>query len=258
MVKKIGFAFSLVLFFGLLFRIVLPVSASPAPQVLYPTPTAGSDGRILYTVQQGDTCLSIYLKTQITVEQLRTLNNLDTNCTVLQGQKLLLGVVAATTPTVGVTTTPTSALPKSTPYNGNGNVCVYLFNDVNGNTLVDSNDMAIAGGAVSLSNRSGAVSKTGKTDASGNPLCFNNLPEGDYNISMAPPEGYNSTTTMNYPLKLKAGDSDTVDFGAQDSLKTTGTSTDPGSNRSPLLAILGAALVLAGAGLGIYFRQLKR
>jgi hypothetical protein len=51
-----------------------------------------------------------------------------------------------------------------------------------------------------------------------------------------------------------------VDFGAQESSKTTGTGSgsDPGNNRSPLLAILGAALVLAGAGLGIYFRQLKR
>lgn len=258
MVKKIGFVFSIALFVGLLLRIALPVSASPAPQVLYPTPTAGSDGRILYTVQNGDTCLSIYLKTQITVDQLRALNNLDTNCTVMVGQKLLLGVVAATTPTVGVTSTPTSALPKATPYNGNGNICVYLFNDVNGNTMVDASETAIAGGAVSLANRSGDVSKTGTTDASGSPLCFNNLPEGDYNISMAPPEGYNSTTTMNYPLKLKAGDSDTVDFGAQDSSKATGTGSDTGSSRSPLMAILGAAFVLAGAGLGIYFRQLKR
>jgi hypothetical protein len=258
MVKKIGFAFSLVLFVGLLLRIALPVSASPAPQV-YPTPTAGTDGRILYTVQQGDSCISISLKTQVSENQLRSLNNLDSNCTVLEGQKLLLGVVTVTTPTPGLTTTPTSALPKSTPYNGNGNVCVYLFNDINGNNLVDSNETAIAGGAVSLINRSGNVSKTGTTDASGNPLCFSNIPEGDYNISMAPPEGYNSTTTMNYPLKLKAGDSDTVDFGAQESLKTTGTGgTDPGNTRSPLLAILGAALVLAGAGLGIYFRQLKR
>jgi hypothetical protein len=258
MVKKIGVVLSLVVLFVLLVRIDLPVSASPAPQVLYPTPTAGSDGRILYTVQQGDTCLSIYLKTQITVDQLRTLNNLDANCTVALGQKLLLGVVAATTPTVGVTTTPTSALPKSTPYNGNGNVCVYLFNDINGNTLVDSNETAIAGGAVSLTNRSGDVSKTGTTDASGNPLCFNNLPEGDYNISMAPPEGYNSTTTMNYPLKLKAGDSATVDFGAQDSTKAAGTGSNASGGRSPLLAILGAVLVLGGAGLGIYFRQLRR
>jgi len=176
----------------------------------------------------------------------------------MQGQELLLGVVAATTPTVGITTTPTPALPKATPYNGNGDICVYLFNDINGNTLVDSGETAIAGGAVSLTNRSGDVSKTGTTDGSGNPLCFNSLPEGDYNISMAPPEGYNSTTTMNYPLKLKAGDSDTVDFGAQASAKITETSSDPGSQRSPLLAVLGAALVLAGAGLGIYFRQLRR
>jgi len=258
MLKKIGFVFCFVLFFGFLLWIALPVSASPAPQVLYPTPTAGSDGRILYTVQQGDTCLSIYLKTQITVDQLRALNNLDTNCTVVVGQKLLLGIVAATTPTVGVNSTPTSALPKPTPYNGNGNICVYLFNDVNGNTMVDAGENAIAGGAVSLTNRTGDVSKTGSTDASGNPLCFNNLPEGDYNISMAPPEGYNSTTIMNYPLKLKAGDSDTVDFGAQDSSKTTGNGSDSGSNRSPILAILGTVLILAGAGLGIYFRQLKR
>ena len=245
MIKKIGFAFSLILFFGLILRIVLPVSASPAPQVL-PTPTAGSDGRILYTVQEGDSCISISLKTQVSEDQLRSLNNLDANCTVIAGQKLLLGVVAATTPTVTIISSPTPILPLATQSNGNGNVCVFLFNDINGNTMVDADETAIAGGAASLTNRSGSVSRTGTTDASGNPLCFNDLPEGDYNISMAPPEGYNSTTTMNYPLKLKAGDSDTVDFGAQDSsVASGGTGADSGNTRSPLLAILGAALVLA-------------
>ena len=256
MIKKISFAFSLLFLFGLLLRIALPVSASSALQVLS-TPTAGSDGRILYTVQQGDSCISISLKNQISEDQLRSLNNLDTNCTVIAGQKLLLGIVAATTPTIVITGTPTPVLPLATQSNGTGNICVYLFNDINGNTMVDANETAIAGGAASLINRSGDVSKTGMTDASGNSLCFNNLPEGDYNISMAPPEGYNSTTTMNYPLKLKAGDSDTVDFGAQDSSVATAANA-AGNARSPLLAILGAALVLAGAGLGIYFRQLRK
>ena len=73
----------------------------------------------------------------------------------------------------------------------------------------------IPDGNISISDRTGAVSLTGKTLAGEDPVCFIDIPEGDYNISIAVPADYNPTTELNYPLTLKAGDMATIGFGAQ-------------------------------------------
>jgi hypothetical protein len=135
---------------------------------------------------------------------------------------------------------------------------VILFNDVNGNAVAEEGEAAIAGGAVSITDRLGRVSLSGQSNASfDEPTCFPEMPEGDYNVSMAVPEGYNPTTRMNYALALKAGDSSTLDFGAQLNSQALPTPVAEGG-RSPLMGILGIAVVLAGIGLGIYARMNSR
>ena len=86
--------------------------------------------------------------------------------------------------------------------------------------------------------------------------CFEEIPEGEYNISVAAPEGYNPTTLMNYSLALQAGESSTLDFGAQISSLAVPTPVSEGG-RSPVLGIMGGILVLAGAGMGIYVWRLR-
>ncbi|PJA41545.1 MAG: hypothetical protein CO182_06225, partial [Lysobacterales bacterium CG_4_9_14_3_um_filter_62_6] len=57
------------------------------------TPTAESDGRIIYTVGEGDSCIRIALLNNIDENQLRAMNpELDKNCTVIAGQRLMIGV----------------------------------------------------------------------------------------------------------------------------------------------------------------------
>jgi hypothetical protein len=261
----------LILISGLIFLVAgmflwgtAPAAASPNAQAYYQTPTPDADGRILYTVQAGDSCLSISLLTGVDLNELRILNNLDGDCIVQEGQQLLLGVVDMTvqqTPTP----TPTPSGPTPTPFSGTGSICVYLFADINGNALAEETEGGIAGGAVSVSDRLGEISLTGTTSASiEEKVCFEEIPEGEYNISVAPPEGYNATTNMNYPIKLKAGDQFVVDFGAQ--LSSQGSvqqeqvpqTEGPTANRSPLLAIVGVVLIVGGILLGLYFRQMRR
>ena len=103
----------------------------------------------------------------------------------------------------------------------------------------------------------GKVSLTNTTTDGTDPLCFPNIPEGDYNISVAVPEGYNPTTSMNYPLSLKAGDKTILDFGAQISSKAS-SNKNQDSSRSPILAIFGGICVLGGIGMGIYLWKFKR
>ncbi len=234
---------------GSLYFVISPAYASDLhPQASYQTPTPDADGRIVYIVKEGDTCLSISLLTRVSLDSIRALNNLDANCSIFIGQQLLIAVVTATPelPTSEVTMTPSG--PTSTPFRGNGQICIVLFNDADGNGVKSDAEVFIPDGNVSISDRVGAVSLTGKTSAGPDPVCFIDIPEGDYNISVAVPENYNPTTALNYPLSIKAGDVATIDFGAQ-----SGESGSPnGPKTSPLLGIIGIVLLLTGIGLGVY------
>lgn len=245
----------LLLLIGAIALFPQPVDAGPLPQAQYQTPTARPDGRVIYIVQKGDTCSRIYLLTGVTIDTLRTLNKLDQNCTIAPGQELLLLVVTiAPTPTTNPNITSTPLLPTPTPFKGNGKICVLLYNDANGDAVRDASETSLAGGAVSIADRQGKVSKTDTTTDSADPLC-NEVPEGEYTISMAIPGGYNSTTLLNQTLKVQAGETAILEFGAQTTTKVdaaqASTPQQTGGNNL-LLAILGGILVLGGIGLGGY------
>ena len=260
--KRTTWLFGFLLFaLGLLFGLARPAQAGPNPQVLYQTPTALPDGRVIYKVQAGDSCLRIELVTGVKVEELRTLNKLDEACSIQPDQELILAIVVPTpTPTVDLGVTATPLLPTPTPKKGSGEICVILFADVNGNAAREEAEGTILGGAVSVTDRAGTVSQTGITLSGTDTLCFKDIPEGDYNVALAVPDGYNPTTTTNYPLQLVAGNRSVIDFGAQAS--TRPAAQDPAvpssGGRSPLLLILGGILILGGLALAVYFRVLKR
>ena len=239
---------------------VEPALAAPARQIPIYTPTPLPDGRIIYTVQAGDTLLSISLKTGVPEDEIRKLNNISGDL-IVEGQKLLLGLAgpAQETSTPGPSPTPTTVLPTPTAKPGSGDLCILLFNDYNGDSIRQESEPSIPGGAISLTNRGGTVSKTAKTEAGPDPYCFEKVPEGDYNITVAVPEGYNPTTVMNYAVQLNAGDQTYLDFGAQ--VNTVAMEEAPvptGSGKSPLLGILGGVLLLAGAGLAIFAGRLLK
>lgn len=243
----------------LLFGLWLPVGAAPNAQQ-YATPTPGTDGRILYVVQPGDNCFRVAALHGITVDQLRQLNSrLDENCTLTEGQELLIGVVAAATPTVEVNLTPGTPTVTPTPLSGLTEVCVLLFNDVNGNAMREEAEAAVAGGAVSVTEINGKYSASLDTVLSADPaayqgVCFTNIPEGTYNITVGIPDNFNPTMSLSYSLKVNAGDRAFVDFGAQskDVVVDPGAGGSGDGGTSTVLVIFGVLLLLGGAGLGYY------
>lgn len=261
MKKSLLIPLGLLLLGALFLQAVRPAAASPQPQSVYFTPTPRPDGRIIYIVKENDTCISIALLNRITEAKLRELNNLTgANCIIRIGQELMLGLAGpAESPTPGPSPTPTVALPTPTPLPGKGKICVLLFEDTNGNGLPEETELSLPGGAVSLTDKVGKVSQTSKTtpDDRETPLCFEDIPEGEYNITVAAPQGYNPTTVNTYTLKLRAGDTSTLDFGAQPSAKNP-PPAQLGEERSPLLGILGGLLILAGLGAGLFFWRMKR
>lgn len=244
----------------LLFGLWLPASA--APNVQQPvTPTPGADGRIIYVVQAGDNCFRVAALNAITVDQLRQLNSrLDENCTLIVGQELLVGIVSVeATPTPGGIATPSEPTVTPTPLSGTTEVCVLLFNDANGNAMREETEVAVAGGAVSVSENNGKYSASQDTVLPADPeayqgICFTNIPEGTYTITMGIPDNYNQTMQLIYSLDVLAGDRAFVDFGIQsrDVVVNTGAAGDNDGGTSSVLGIFGILFLLGGAGLGYY------
>lgn len=239
----------------------VPALAAPEVQLTpFPTPTPGPDGRILYIVQPGDTLIRISLISGVSIEEIRGLNNL-TGDNITVGQQLLLGLggPSISSPTPGPSPTPTPILPSPTPQAGTGNICVILYNDVNGDAVRQADEEGILGGAISLSESQGKVSETTPTKSGLDPICFEELPEGDYTISVAIPDGYNPTTNSSVALKLSAGDETYLGFGAQANSETLAEEPAPsGEGKSPLIGILGGALLVVGILLGLFGARLLR
>jgi len=252
----------LVLIGALLIARPLMVNAGALNQSVVNTATPNAEGEIIYTVQEGDNCTIIYLLTNVSIETLISLNNLDEDCSVYPGEQLVIATVAPATATPeGPTPTPTMSPPTPTPFNGNATVCVVLYEDLNGNQKRSEDEFYMAGGVANLNNREGTFSETVET-FSGDPAlyevedlpCFQNVPEGEYNLSMGIPNDYNATTSLNYPLSVTAGDTVIVDFGAQPgSAAATNEDPNPSANRSPLLLAAGFLLLAGGLALAFFF-----
>jgi LysM repeat protein len=245
----------------LLLGLWLPANAAPNMQQVIPTATPGADGRIIYIVQPGDSCYRVAAIHSITVEQLRQLNSkLDESCTLIEGQELLIGIVSLEgTPTAGPSPTPAPPTASPTPFTGTTEICILLFNDTNGNSLREETEPAIAGGAVSVTENNGEYSAAQDTTIPADPdayqgICFSNVPEGSYNITVGIPDNYNPTTNLNYSLDVKAGDRAEVGFGIQSKeiVADPGATTPNKPKTSPIFGILGGLLLLGGAVLAYY------
>jgi hypothetical protein len=283
MKTKFLFLFSLPLLFALLVNISFSAQASPSLQVgQFQTPTAGADGRIIYTVQESDSCQKIWLLHNIDGNQLRALNpELDEDCTVRVGQQLMIGVggpAAASTPSPGPSPTPAEILPTATPFAGTTEICVLLFEDINGDGLRQETEFGLAGGAMSVTNALAGYSQTrdsiNELDLDTEEpayICFGEkpdgldevpesekLPEGRYTISAAIPDGYNPTINLSYTFGVQAGERAYVAFGAQLQQSVAEAPADGGGNTSSLLGILGIILLLGGGGLGWYAMRMNK
>ncbi len=270
----LGVGLALLVFFSII-QSYHTLAAPLAQLTVFPTPTPGPDGKILYIVQPQDTCWRISAITGVKLETIRELNNLDVNCTIMPGDKLLIGYAGPSGATAIPGSIPTQAIvtPSPTSPPGWGILCVLLYNDLNGDSMRQEDEPSIPGGEISVSNRLGDVSLTAETPSGGvattiqNPTpkergysCFDQLLQGEYLISVAAPQGYNRTTELNQTLRLEAGQTTEIAFGAQANSELeaqTATFPEP-PRKSPMIGIIGGLLLVAGIGLWIYATLLRR
>lgn len=237
-----------------------PVWAAPLAQFTpFPTPTPGPDGRIIYIAQAGDSAWRIAAIFGIKLDDLRALNKWGETPTINPGDKILLGLAgpAETIPTAGPTLTAAPLIPSATPKPGWGNLCILLYDDINGDSIREESEPTIPKGEISVTDRLGTVSKTATTESGTDPICFEQLPEGTYNVTVAVPDGYNATTSLHQTITLKAGDITQLNFGAQADTQTqSNVPTPQGSGKSPLLAVAGVILLVAGVGMAVFASRL--
>lgn len=241
--------------------VIEPVEAGAQFQSSFQTPTPNAEGQIIYTVKSGDTCFSIYLlfQNRVPIEDIIAQNGLDEECTLQPGQQLVITMVELPTAMPeGMQPTATLSQPTPTPFPGNGEICVALYEDLDGNQMRSETEFYLEGGVASLSNRSGSYSETLET-VGGDPelvdlVCFEDIPEGDYNVSMGIPDGYNPTTSLNMAIEVGAGDTIVIDFAAQpsSSSEVSETAVESGG-RSPLLLAVGIILLAGATGLAYFF-----
>jgi hypothetical protein len=230
------------------------------------TPTPGPDGKIVYIIQAGDDLWTIAALSGKTVEELMALNGLQPNDYLIPGAELLLGLGGPVLPTIAPDTRPTATrVPLTpTPIFGTGDICVILFEDLNGNAVLDEGELPLPGGQISVSELSGTLAGEHTTgdvlteDNTPEPYCFVGVSNGDYNVSAAAPENYNPTTAMNVPVRVEPGDIKNIEFGAQASAALGIGGGAPGA-RSTLLGAVGAFLLLSAGALGyMAFRYNRR
>jgi hypothetical protein len=273
--KRIALGLFLILAAALIwFNTAHRTNAAPLAQITaFPTPTPGPDGRIMYTVKTGDSLWRISAVSGISLDELRLLNNLGPNDIIIPGQELLLGLggPAGQIPTQGAPPTPTSELPTPTPGIGTATLCVLLYEDINGDALRQEEEISLPGGAISINDRFGEVSITKDTPSGGisdnlfpEPeelgfTCTEELEKGEYNATVAIPDGYNATTPLSYAAVLNPGDEILLAFGAQPNTDTSAQAPIPtGNGNSPLIGILGGFLLIFGLGMWVYITIFKR
>jgi LysM repeat protein len=248
------------------------IAVQPTQFVL---PTPGSDGNIIYVVQEGDTLWRIASIAGKTVDEIKSLNGLTSDI-ISVGQRLIIGQGAASVPptntpdpnapTAAPTTDP-ALQPSATPAGAQpteianaptevGQICALMYVDVNGNGFRDGAEALLAGGQLAVvDTATGQPVQVHVTDGVSEPHCFANLAVGEYSVSAAAPNGYNPTTEASKALRVDAGTTSSMEFGAQASGTTDPSS--PSDGRRLQTALLGAAgvvfLLLAAGVAGFFF-----
>jgi hypothetical protein len=249
-----------ILLAGIWLVTVFPLVTYAAPAAQFtsiPTPTPRSDGRIIHIAVEGDSAwriAAIFGFTGESYNDLKTLNKWGDNPIIQPGDEIVLGFAEAGQNGVGeASPTPMPLQPTPTPEPGWGVICIILYHDKNGDSMRQGDEPSIPEGAFNITNREGTFSLTDATKGGLEHQCYEDIPEGNFNISVAAPDGYNSTTVMNYALDLKAGETHYVDFGAQPSSVTIDEEPPVlAEGRSPLIGMVGVALLLGAITLAIF------
>jgi hypothetical protein len=154
--------------------------------------------------------------------------------------------------------------PTSTPVPPQGGiVCSNAFADTNGNGMRDSDEGYMAGVTFTLGQGNQVVAQAVST-GTGNPVCFEELPAGTYQVAQVLPNNLEMTTAPNATLEVVEGSTVSLEFGSRvksqepdevaallTATVESGAATDEasGGSRISILTISGLCAILLAIGL---------
>ena len=234
-----------------------------------------AEGAQVHVVQSGETLGGIAFAYGIPTQRLRELNSLTTD-TVFPGQELIVSEAPPPTPepTEEPSPEPTEAAEpdpteeptevaevESAPV---GRICAVLFEDHNADGIRDVGESLLPGGLLSVA---GASAASHPTDGISEPFCFADLSEGSYVTAADAPNGYSVTGQAEVNVQVVSGEDVEVSFGAAPDTALEPVELQPDVEVAPdeaeggglldgplllILGIVGAVLLLGGAGVAVY------
>ncbi len=250
------------------------------PQGSIPQATPQPDGSIVHTVQRCETLIGIAVTYDVTLEDLRRLNNLSTD--VLQpGQQLIIQGPQAPAPTATPEVqpaTPTPAEVAEQPDGGDagstdaqppeieasGTICVMSYDDMNRNGTREPQEPLQAGITFLVTDSiSSATTGTYTTDGQEDYHCFTELAPGNYTVTWTA-DSFTATNDQTWIANLAAGTTLPHEFGvaAANSSASGETNGERSDGLPPLvtagIAALGIIFLLTGIGAAAYFFLARR
>jgi LysM repeat protein len=257
--------------------------SSGVPAGSIPKSTPAPDGSVVHIVKKGETLIGIALTYDVTLEDLRKLNNLKGD-TIYVGQTLVIKLPTGSEPepeeeepeeeaegeeaeeAEAEEPPPSEEEPSEVAEaSGNGTICVMGYEDSNGNGIREPEEVKLAGITFALSDGANTIG-TYTTDGVSEPHCFTELLPGTYIVSWVA-DTFSATTDQTWAASVAAGATVSHEFGAVPSGSLgEEEGSKPGKEGSgglPKWAIalvggLGAILFLGGLGAAGYFFILRR
>ena len=253
-----------------------PSSGVPVGSI--PRSTPAPDGSVVHIVSPGETLIGIAVTYEVSLDQIRQLNNL-TSDVIYVGQRLIIQPAQGAQPEP--TAEPTAEggegeavaeappeeeqpaeAPEAAEAEASGTICVMSYEDANGNGLREPDEPALAGFTFAVSDGTQTVG-TYITDDSGTSYCFTDLPSGTYIVSWVA-DNYTPTTDQTWAVSLAPGATVSREFGAQLAGEASAEEGTEGSARGglptwviALVAALGVILLLGGLSVAGYFLLIR-
>ncbi len=273
-----------------------PQVAQPSGTLVQNSVTATPDatGRVVHTVQPGDTLSQIAFIYGVSVDEIKQLNNLTSDIVIL-GSNLIIrpgNQAAAPTPaaeapqateeaaaaeaaTEQPSETPTPEPTEATAVAevpeqqmeeeeaGGGSICVMSYDDVNGNGIREAEEPKLAGITFVLNDGTEMIGRY-TTDGVSEPYCFAELAAGAYVVSWTG-DNFKATNDQTWAINVEPGSILNHEFGAQPLNRSgdEGAGAGPGEGGLPpwviaLGAALGVIVLLGGIGALGYFLVIRR
>lgn len=254
------------------------------PMGSIPRATPQPDGSIIHTVSACETLSGLEFTYGVSIDQIRQLNNLQSNI-IYPGQQLIIqGPQQAAPPTdtpVPPTPTPSEVAeqPESSTEGGGGTggeapvpdealakgtICVLSWEDINENRLREPQEPMLAGVTFMLTDSANSDNtETYTTDGVEDWHCFSELSPSNYTVTWTA-EDFAPTTDQTWIADLTAGETLNREFGAvqgEGGAAETNNTEDKGG-LPPLvtagIAALGVIFLLTGIGAAGYFFLARR